>query len=158
MAIFLADEQATIGFGQKLAQCWQTDFPETGLTIYLHGDLGAGKSTLARGLIQFFLPQAKVKSPTYTLVEAYEITNISSLKHIYHFDLYRLADPEELEYLGGRDYFSSDSLCLIEWPSRGEGWLTKADLEITLEYQNESRVLTFMANTDAGQHIIDKFT
>lgn len=157
MSIFLADEKATIEFGQMLGKYCQAEFPETGLNIYLHGDLGAGKTTLVRGLIQYFLPQVKVKSPTYTLVEDYDVEqNKSLLKHIYHFDLYRLGDPEELEYLGGRDYFSSDSLCLVEWPERGEGWLAKADLEITLKYQVDGRAVEVQSFSESGNLLSEK--
>jgi tRNA threonylcarbamoyladenosine biosynthesis protein TsaE len=150
MSIFLADEQATIAFGQTLAK-----FCPSGFNIYLYGDLGAGKTTLVRGLVQYFLPDAKVKSPTYTLVEDYELAtsekNMNNLNHLYHFDLYRLGDPEELEYLGGRDYFSDDAVCLVEWPQRGEGWLAKPDLEITLEYQEDGRKVDLQSHSQKGK-------
>ena len=150
MSIFLADEKATIAFGQTLAK-----WCPPGLNIYLYGDLGAGKTTLVRGLIQSFLPETKVKSPTYTLVEDYDVTrsdkNPNALKHIYHFDLYRLGDPEELEYIGGRDYFSEDAVCLVEWPQRGEGWLAEPDLEITLKYQEDGRKVELQSHTDKGR-------
>lgn len=150
MSVFLVDEKATIAFGQSLAKCCPA-----GLNVYLYGDLGAGKTTLVRGLIQTFLPETKVKSPTYTLVEDYDVSlsenNPNSLKHIYHFDLYRLGDPEELEYMGGRDYFSEDAVCLVEWPQRGEGWLAEADLEVTIKYQNEGRVVNIVSHSDKGQ-------
>lgn len=149
-SIFLADEQATIAFGEKMAK-----FCPAGLNIYLYGDLGAGKTTFVRGLIQSFLPKTKVKSPTYTLVEGYNLaeskTNHNKINNIYHFDLYRLADPEELEYLGGRDYFSEDAICLIEWPQRGEGWLAKADIEITINYQPDGRMVELKADSEKGQ-------
>ena len=155
MSVFLKDESATVAFGQLLASLCPT-----GLNIYLYGDLGAGKTTLVRGLIQSFLPDVKVKSPTYTLVEDYDLFsskhNPNKLNHIYHFDLYRLGDPEELEYLGGRDYFSNDAVCLVEWPQRGEGWLTKADLEITLEYQPEGRNVLLKSHTDKGKLLSDE--
>ena len=157
MSIFLADEQATIKFGQNLAE-----FCRSGLNIYLYGDLGAGKTTLVRGLIQSFLPNAKVKSPTYTLVEDYDVSqqenNSTGLNHIYHFDLYRLGDPEELEYLGGRDYFSEDAICLIEWPQRGEGWLAKPDLEIKLEYQPDGRKVELQNYTEKGKQLSEQIT
>ena len=150
MSIFLENEEATIAFGQALAKLCPA-----GLNVYLHGDLGAGKTTLVRGLIHTFLPEAKVKSPTYTLVEVYDLqeveNNPNQLHHIYHFDLYRLADPEELEYLGGRDYFSADAVCLVEWPQRGEGWLTKSDLDITIEYLDNGRNITLQAHSDKGK-------
>ena len=150
MSIFLSDEQATIDFGKLLAK----SCPE-GINIYLHGDLGAGKTTLVRGFIQYFLPDTKVKSPTYTLVEDYDVStslqNPNKLNHLYHFDLYRLGDPEELEYLGGRDYFSGDSVCLVEWPQRGAGWLEKPDLEITLEYHEDGRNIKVQSHTEKGE-------
>ena len=150
MSIFLSDEQATIDFGKLLAK----SCPE-GINIYLHGDLGAGKTTLVRGFIQYFLPDTKVKSPTYTLVEDYDVStslqNPSKLNHLYHFDLYRLGDPEELEYLGGRDYFSGNSVCLVEWPQRGAGWLEKPDLEITLEYHEDGRNIKVQSHTEKGE-------
>lgn len=150
MSIFLADEQATMAFGQTLAR-----FCPSGLNVYLYGDLGAGKTTLVRGFIQSFFVNAKVKSPTYTLVEDYDLNsseqNPNDLKHVYHFDLYRLGDPEELEYLGGRDYFSADAVCLVEWPQRGEGWLAKPDLEITLQYQEDGRKVELQSHTHKGK-------
>jgi len=155
MSIFLENEHATVAFGKRLAELCPAGF-----NIYLYGDLGAGKTTFVRGLIQSLLPKAKVKSPTYTLVEGYDVSaakkNPNALKNIYHFDLYRLADPEELEYLGGRDYFSGDAVCLVEWPQRGEGWLAKADLEITLEYLPEGRNVLLQAHSEQGKIVKDK--
>ena len=153
MSVFLADEKATIAFGQTLAK-----YCPPGLNIYLHGDLGAGKTTLVRGLIQSFLHGTKVKSPTYTLVEDYDVSqsekNLNGLKHVYHFDLYRLGDPEELEYMGGRDYFSEDAVCLIEWPQRGEGWLAEPDLEITLKYQDDGRKIDLVSHSEKAQSLV----
>jgi len=155
MPIFLENEQATVAFGHSLAELCPAGF-----NIYLYGDLGAGKTTFVRGLIQSLLPKAKVKSPTYTLVESYDVSaaekNPNGLKNIYHFDLYRLGDPEELEYLGGRDYFSGDAVCLVEWPQRGEGWLAKADLEITLEYQAGGRNVLLQAHSEQGKIVKDE--
>lgn len=158
MSIFLKDEKATIALGQSLAR-----YCPLGLNIYLYGDLGAGKTTLVRGLIQTFLPAAKIKSPTYTLVEDYDVTNQDQteqnpnrLKHIYHFDLYRLGHPEELEYLGGRDYFSDDAVCLVEWPQRGEGWLAKPDFEIMLKYQEDGRVAELTSHSDKGKLLVEQ--
>lgn len=146
----LMDEAATIAFGQSVAQAIaaQTNGSpskvangvdtslDKALCIYLLGDLGAGKTTLSRGIVTAFGHKGAVKSPTYTLVEPYEaIANTVSVKinNVYHFDLYRLADPAELEFLGLDEYFSASSLCLIEWPSRGEGFIPAADIQLTLE-------------------------
>lgn len=154
MSFFLADEQATVAFAESLAKLCPVGF-----NIFLYGDLGAGKTTFVRGLIQSFLPDVKVKSPTYTLVEDYDlgtsVKNTNNLNHIYHFDLYRLGDPEELEYLGGRDYFSKDAVCLVEWPQRGEGWLTEPDLKIMLEYHGEGRNIELEACSEKGKTVCD---
>lgn len=145
----LADSEATVALGAALAeQCRQAT------TVFLHGDLGAGKTTLTRGFVQGLGHQGNVKSPTYTLVEPYELNDWQ----VYHFDLYRLADPEELEFMGIRDYFSSNSLCLIEWPERGFGLLPQADLELTLRYDGDQRIVELSANSDNGVAIINSLS
>lgn len=150
MQFALLDEQATIALGRKLAQALVAELTDKPLIIYLDGDLGAGKTTLSRGLVQALGHQGAVKSPTYTIVEPYRLKDIT----VYHFDLYRLADAEELEYLGLRDFLASSCVCLFEWPGRGQGVLPAADLQINLQLALPGRCADFKAQTATGERIL----
>jgi tRNA threonylcarbamoyladenosine biosynthesis protein TsaE len=142
------DESAMLAWSQQAAQS-----VGGGLVIHLNGDLGMGKTTLARGFIQSMGHSGNVKSPTYTLVEPYELGNL----RVYHFDLYRLADPEELEFMGVRDYFTSDSVCFIEWPEKGHGILPQADIEIEITPWEQGRTLEITALTGQGNSQLGKW-
>ena len=160
--IKLVDEDATLEFGARLARATFADSgtdtsaieagkgtATLGGIIYLHGDLGAGKTTLTRGLMRGYGHKGAVKSPTYTLVEPYEFEQC----HIYHFDLYRLADPEEVEYLGIDDYFSEANLCLIEWAEQGKGLLPPADIDIEIAIDGTARLLSCQSLSPKGEKI-----
>ena len=139
----LDSEAATINLGRLLAPAL-----DAAGVIFLSGGLGAGKTTLCRGLLRGLGYDGAVKSPTFTLVEPYELERGS----VYHFDLYRLAHPDELDYLGAEDYFAAEALCLIEWPERGAGFLRLPDLELTLTVTSEtSRQVQLRAQTLKGE-------
>ncbi len=145
----LADEEATVLMGNKMASLVKSDLNH-GIVVYLNGDLGAGKTTLTRGFVQGMGHVGHVKSPTYTLVEPYDLADWQ----VYHFDLYRLGDPEELEFMGIRDYFNDNCCCFIEWPEKGVGVLAKADITINLAYDGEQRNIDFHAHTPFGKTLL----
>lgn len=145
MVVDLADEAATVQAGRALGLA-----AERGAVVYLDGQLGAGKTTFCRGVLQAYGHAGPVKSPTYTLVEPYELEAVS----IFHFDLYRLGDAEELEYMGIRDYFDGKAICLVEWPERGAGVLPSADILVTIVVHGSGRRLTMEANTERGRQIL----
>ena len=132
MQKYLNSAEETEAFGAELFKI----MPSKSL-IFLQGDLGAGKTTLVRGFLRAAGYNGAVKSPTYTLVEEYTIGG----RKIFHFDLYRVVDPEELEWIGIRDYFDQDSICFIEWPDKGTGFLPEPDRVITLKTQGLGRSL-----------------
>ncbi|MBS9404325.1 tRNA (adenosine(37)-N6)-threonylcarbamoyltransferase complex ATPase subunit type 1 TsaE [Halomonas sp. TRM85114] len=145
MLLQLDDENCQVGFGESLGRALGGHG-----RVHLAGELGAGKTTLTRGLLRAHGYMGTVKSPTYTLVEPYELDDA----RIYHFDLYRLGDPEELEFIGGRDLLSEDALCVIEWPERGESWLPPSDLSIELAIAGNGRHALVLANSEHGHRAL----
>jgi len=121
-----------------------------GLVIFLHGTLGSGKTTLVRGMLRGLGHDGAVKSPTYTLVEPYRLAGMP----VFHFDLYRLRDPEELEFIGLRDYLEDGGVCLVEWAERGTALLPKPDLEIEIEQSEAGRMVRFQACTEIGAQLL----
>lgn len=146
MKCYVPDARAMEELGRRLAR----SAARSGI-IYLQGELGAGKTTLVRSLLRGLGYQGKVRSPTYTLVEPYPLDGLT----VYHLDLYRLAEPEELEWLGIRDLLTGDDLLLVEWPERGRGVLPPADLEITIEYQRVGREVWLQPRTGRGELMAD---
>lgn len=142
---FLRNDADTITLGRLLSEVSTLN-----TTIYLIGTLGAGKTTATRGFVCARGFNGVVKSPTYTLVEQYKFSDCS----IYHFDLYRLNDPEELEMMGIRDYFSEDSIRIVEWPENGEGVLPGPDLSVELNYLGVKRSVSVSAQTTKGEQIM----
>lgn len=143
--IELDSEQQQIRFGETLAAL----LPKVAV-VYLEGDLGAGKTTLVRGVLRGLGWGGNVKSPTYTIVEPYELDGVN----LYHFDLYRLADPEELEYLGLREMLGHGML-FFEWPERGEGFLPQPDCVIRIAQKQEGRALTIETADPALQQQLE---
>ncbi|MCS3902387.1 tRNA threonylcarbamoyladenosine biosynthesis protein TsaE [Methylohalomonas lacus] len=121
--------------------------------IQLHGPLGAGKTTLVRGFLRAVGVTGAIKSPTYTLVEPYAVAG----RQFYHFDLYRLEDPEALEMLGFRDYLDAGSVCLIEWPEQAAGLLPAADIDVRIEVTPQGRRVNLAAGTDNGVSLLKSF-
>ena len=145
MIIPLKGETETTAIGAKVAS-----YLKGGEVIYLKGELGTGKTTLVRGALNKLGFVGNVKSPTYTIVEPYSIDN----HVVYHFDLYRLNDPEELELLGIRDYCDGQSICFFEWPEKGENLTPNADINLLLTYTKEGRNVELTAITEIGKSIL----
>ncbi|MDA8419821.1 MAG: tRNA (adenosine(37)-N6)-threonylcarbamoyltransferase complex ATPase subunit type 1 TsaE [Pseudomonadota bacterium] len=118
--------------------------------IFLHGELGAGKTTLVRGLLRALGYAGAVKSPTYTLVEPYDL----DCGRLYHFDLYRMQDPAELEFLGFRDYLENHATCVVEWPERGGAMLPAADIDVFISRVDHARSVQLVANSDGGAALL----
>ncbi|OGT45500.1 MAG: tRNA (adenosine(37)-N6)-threonylcarbamoyltransferase complex ATPase subunit type 1 TsaE [Gammaproteobacteria bacterium RIFCSPHIGHO2_12_FULL_41_20] len=145
---FLADEQATLQAGALLAQA----ILQPPVIVFLIGSLGAGKTTFARGFLQGLGYTGKVKSPTYTLVEPYQVHE----KSICHCDLYRLHDPQELLSIGIQDYFSPQTICLIEWPEHGGKLLPSPDMISYLDIERSGRGLRYVAYSLRGEEILGR--
>ena len=141
----LPDQAATEAFGEQLAAAC-----EGGLLVFLHGQLGAGKTTLVRGFLRARGHSGPVKSPTNTLVEPYT----TAQGNVYHLDLYRLADAEELEWIGIRDLFEDESICLVEWPEQGAGILPEPDLHVYLQVEGRGRQLQLQAASSRGERLV----
>jgi tRNA threonylcarbamoyladenosine biosynthesis protein TsaE len=146
MKHFLADEAATSAFGRDLLDALPDDL--AGWTLLLTGELGAGKSTLARAFIRAAGHTGAVPSPTYTLVEPYSLTR----GNIYHVDLYRVSDEDELRYLGWNEL--DDGCRIVEWPDRAPGLASQADLSITLHYEGDGRRVEVAGLSDRGERLV----
>lgn len=143
----LEDAAAMEALGARLAGC-----ASDGLMVYLEGELGAGKTTLVRGFLRGLGHEAQVRSPTYTLIEPYELPR----RRVYHLDLYRLGDPEELEWIGIRDLLDTASIALVEWPERGRGMLPPPDLEVVIEYRNGGRQVVVVGRSPPGDAVVQQ--
>jgi tRNA threonylcarbamoyladenosine biosynthesis protein TsaE len=140
-SVNLPDERATLELGARLAQALRPR-----LTIFLKGELGAGKTTLARGMLRGLGYTEKVKSPTFSLVEVYRFSRL----YLHHFDFYRFKDPQEWEEAGFREMFGGDGVCLVEWPEKAGPLLPTADLELTIEHEETGRRAELFAHSAAG--------
>jgi tRNA threonylcarbamoyladenosine biosynthesis protein TsaE len=145
----LPDAAATVTAGARIAAGTRG-----GMVITLSGELGAGKTTLVRGMLKGMGWSGSVKSPSYTLVEHYFVSSL----YFYHFDFYRFRDPDEWRYTGFAEHFQPDSICVIEWPERIAPWLPEIDLDVRLEYADPGRALSVRAATAAGRACLETFS
>ena len=145
---FLPDEAATVAAGSVVGRALTS-----AAVVFLMGELGAGKTTFTRGALRGLGHAGSVKSPTYTLCEPYDLADAGQFCHL---DLYRLSNPEELEFLGIRDYVASGAMLFIEWPSKGEGWLPMPDLQVALVESDNGRELKITALTDNGEDVLTR--
>ena len=149
LSVPLVDESATLALGAALARGLQKN--AAGALIYLTGDLGAGKTTLCRGLLRGMGFGGRVKSPTYTLVELYVVSRLN----LYHFDFYRFGEPEEWQEAGFRDLFNETNICLVEWPEKAGELLPPPDLTILLKTTlTAGRLAQIVAMTERGRQVL----
>jgi tRNA threonylcarbamoyladenosine biosynthesis protein TsaE len=144
---YLPEEPNTLAFGAELARHLQP-----GMVVYLSGELGAGKTTLARGILRGLGYAGRVKSPSYTLVEPYKLSRL----YLYHFDFYRFASPQELGEAGFKEHFNPDSVCLVEWPENAAGLLPAADIRSTMKVAGSGRQLEIDADTETGRRCVEQ--
>lgn len=145
LSFFLSDESATVALAHRLAPLLKS-----GMVIFLHGELGTGKTTLVRGVLNALGYAGRVKSPTYTLLEPYHAAGLD----LRHFDLYRLSDEEEWEAAGFRDEFDGHNIFFIEWPEKALSLIPQADVEISFEILNQGRKVEIHANTEMGRQCL----
>jgi tRNA threonylcarbamoyladenosine biosynthesis protein TsaE len=145
LAAILPDEAATHALGAALAKSI-----EPGLTVFLHGELGAGKTTLVRAVLRGLGYEGRVKSPTYALVELYDVSRL----HLYHFDFYRFRDPREWIAAGFAENFGGRNVCLVEWPEKAAGSLPPQDLDVFLDFQDAGRVVRLDSCTPQGERVL----
>ncbi|MBI2296455.1 MAG: tRNA (adenosine(37)-N6)-threonylcarbamoyltransferase complex ATPase subunit type 1 TsaE [Betaproteobacteria bacterium] len=145
---FLPTAEDTLALGAALAPRL-----EPGMVVYLSGELGAGKTTLARGILKALGYTGKVKSPSFALVELYKLSRL----YLYHFDFYRFNDPRELEEAGFREHFSPDAVCLVEWPENAAGALPPADIRIEMRIAGTGRDVEIYADTETGRLCLKRF-
>jgi tRNA threonylcarbamoyladenosine biosynthesis protein TsaE len=150
---YLPDETATHAFGAALAHALVP-----GLVIYLHGDLGAGKTALTRATLRACGYQGTVKSPTYTLAEPYQVTLAGQAQSVIHYDLYRMSSPEEFLDAGFREDFDGKNICIVEWPEKGAPVLPAPDVSITLSVSEPGRELELQALSPLGLLCLDRLS
>lgn len=144
--IILHGEEETLQCGASMASVVTAP-----CTIFLHGELGAGKTTFVRGFLHALGVTGRVKSPTYTLVECYDLADGST---VCHFDFYRIKELAELQHVGLKDYFTPNAICLIEWPEKATGYLAAPDLDCYLQYLDDARLLRVHANSTIGERLL----
>lgn len=147
ISLFLENEQATLGLGGRLA-----DGLAPGMLVALHGSLGAGKTTLARGVLRGLGFEGHVKSPTYALVELYKVSRLD----LYHFDFYRFTDPEELIDSGLQEAFNETNVCIVEWAEKAGNLLPTADVDVTLAMTDGARSALLKAQTEKGRRCLQQ--